>query len=433
MNESQARAAVRRLLSFGRCDAMEAGVDAWSNGVTRLADNLITQNVVTESVSVWVECAYGRRHGLASTSDFSEEALRSVVRRAEAVARVSPPDPEYMPPVIPREAGKYLVVRDYSPRTAALGPMEKARELAAAIRMARARKLRLSGAYQNGWSLGAFGNSVGLATCHRSSSAEIHLTALGGDGSGWAQDKSFDCADINVGRVATEAAGIAERSRGAGDLPAGKYTVILSPAALAELLSFLIYDFDAKTADEGRSSLRGKLGKKVFGDNITIRTDPAFRECPGNPFSDGGLASRPVDWVRHGTVANFRYSRYWAKKKRKKPTSYPSNVIMEGGNETADGMVASMERGLLVTRFWYIRHVDPMVPSVTGMTRDGLFLVENGKVTRPVRQMRFNENLLDLFNRITALGRPVRTGEYMSMYLPPVKVRDFNFTSTTRF
>jgi predicted Zn-dependent protease len=433
MNESQARAAVKRLLSYGKCDAMEARVTAWSNGVTRLADNLVTQNVATEATGVRVECAYGRRNGSASTTDLSDGSLRSVVRRAEAIARVSRPDPEYMPPVTPREAGKYLDIRSYSPETAALGPMARARELAHAIARVKGARMRLSGAYTTGWSLRAFGNSAGLMNSVRSTGAEVHLTVLGRDGSGWAQEKSFDARDIDVARVGQEAMDIARQAQKAGDLPAGKYEVILKPAAVAELLDFVIYDLDAKAADEGRSFVRGKLGTRLFGENVTVRTDPVFRECPGSPVSEAGLASRPTDWIRNGRIANLSYSRYWAKKKGKRPTPWMSNVIMDGGNETVESMIRSTERGLLVTRFWYIRHVDPMVPSVTGMTRDGLFLIENGKIARPVRQMRFNVNLVEVFSNVTALGQQVRTGEYASAYLPTIKVRDFNFTSTTRF
>jgi predicted Zn-dependent protease len=192
---------------------------------------------------------------------------------------------------------------------------------------------------------------------------------------------------------------------------------------------FALWPFDAKAADEGRSFLRGQLGRQVFGRNVTIRTDPGDPRCPGGPFDGDGFAARPITWIRRGVVENLIYSRFWAKKKRKTPTGWPVNHIMDGEGASVDAMIASTERGLLVTRFWYVRYVDPMLPSVTGMTRDGLFLIRNGRLAGPVRQMRFNENLRDMLNRVEMTGSPARAG----LLVPALKIRDFNFTSATRF
>ena len=197
-------------------------------------------------------------------------------------------------------------------------------------------------------------------------------------------------------------------------------------AVKAGVSDYLIKPFDL-------GILRGKLGTKVCGENISLRSDPSDKRCPGTPFQGGGLVSPTLDWIKDGVVETLSYSRFWAKKQGKEPTGMPSNIIMDGGDAKVEDMIASTEKGILVTRFWYIRFVDPMVPLVTGMTRDGLFLIENGKVTRPIKHMRFNERLLDLFNRVEEMGQPERTGEYIGMLVPTIKVKDFNCTSTTKF
>jgi predicted Zn-dependent protease len=257
---------------------------------------------------------------------------------------------------------------------------------------------------------------------------DIHTTVLGDNGSGWAQSSSNDVGDINVQETSARAFAIAQDAQSPADIDPGKYVVILRPAALQELLFYMICD--AKATDEGRTFLRGKLGRKVCGGNVTIRSDPGDPRCPGPPFQDEGLALPKLSWIEKGVLTNLATSRFWAKKTGREPTGYPSNIIMDGGGWTVEEMVSSTERGILVTRFWYIRYVDPMESLVTGMTRDGLFLVEDGRVVRPIKQLRFNQNVVELLNRVEMLGQPERVGQCL---VPAIKARDFNFTSTTAF
>jgi len=434
MNESEAKLILDKVLGSADADAVVVGLGGGTEASTRFADNLITQNVYQNNVSLRVSCAYGESHGSAVTNDLGDESLKNVVQRAQEIAKVSPPDPEYMPPVEAAETAKYPEVKSYCESTLGYDPMSKAKDIAAAAKTVAAKNLRLSGAYGTDYGFSAVANSDGLRAYHRSTGAEIHATVLSPTGSGWAEKMSNDSADIEVEKVVGEALRIGENSQDPQDSEAGKYTVILRPAALAEMLMFMFWGgFDAKATDEGRTFLRGKLGTKVCGDNVTLRSDPSEKRCPGNPFQGDGMVSPALNWLKDGVVENLAYSRYWAKKQGKKPTGMPSNIIMDGGGKSVDELVAGTDRGILVTRFWYIRFVDPMVPLVTGMTRDGLFMIEGGKVTKPIRHMRFNEKLLDVLGRITELGEPERTGEYISMLVPTVKIRDFNFTSTTKF
>jgi len=406
---------------------VSAGQD--SSLTTRMADNIITQNVRQDGRWLSVTCAFGKKHGSVSTSDLSRDAIRGAVRRAEEIARVTRPDPEHMPPLGRAEMRKYVPSTSDVSATLAATAGQVARDLARAAREVGKMKLRLSGAMSAGGSVWAIGNSAGLRACHRSTNAEVHMTALGGDGSGWAQETSHDIADVNAGRAAAEAARIAVLARHPKDLAPGNYTVIMKPAAAAELLMFALWPFDAKAADEGHSYLRGKLGKKVFGSNFTVRSDHTDPRSPDSPFGGDGLARRPMHWVRNGVVENLVYSRFWAKKKRKAPTGWPPNHIVEGDGTSVDAMIASTEHGLLITRFWYVRYIDSMLPTATGMTRDGLFLIRNGRIAGPVRQMRFNVNTTGVLNSIEMTGTPERAW----MVVPALKVRDFSFTSGTRF
>jgi predicted Zn-dependent protease len=434
MNEPEAMKILEKVLGYADAEAVVATIGGGSEASTRFADNAITQNVQHNNISLRVSCAYGESHGAAVTNDLGDESLKSAVERAQAIAKVSPPDPEYMPPVEAAERKKYPRVESYFEQTLGYDPLSKAKDISAAAETVKAKSLRLSGAYSSGYSFQALANSAGLRAYHRSTNAEIHSTVLTTTGSGWAEKISNNTADINVQEVAERALKIAEDSQNPADSEAGKYTVIMRPPAVAELLMFMFWGgFDAKATDEGRTFLRDKLGTKICGENVGLRSDPTDARCPGRPFQGDGLTSPTLHWVKNGLLENLSYSRFWAKKKEKEPTGMPSNIIMDGGGKTVEEMIASTEKGILITRFWYIRFVDPMVPLVTGMTRDGLFLIENGKVSKPIKHMRFNERLLDIMNRVEAMSQPERTGEYISMLVPAFKVADFNFTSTTKF
>jgi predicted Zn-dependent protease len=425
---------LEKVLKVASADSVTASLSGDDSLSTRVADNIITQNVRSSSVTLHVECAYGQSHGAASTDDLSDDSLRQAVQRAQEIAKVSPPDPEFMPPVEASEAAKYPNVKGFFDSTAGATPQQKGQQIAKAAQKVQARGMRFSGGYPSNATFRALANSAGLRGHTTRTQTDIHATVLGANGSGWHEILSSDIAEIDVDGAVSKALDIAERAQEPHPLEAGKYDVILSPAAIGELLLYTLFvGLDAKATDEGRTYLRGKLGTKICGENINIRSDPTNRRCPGSPFQGDGLVSPALPWIEKGVAKNLCYSRFWAKKQGKPATGWPSNVLMDGGNATLDQMIASIQRGLLVTRFWYIRYVDPMVPLFTGMTRDGLFLIEGGKITRPVQNMRFNENSIDVLNRVEMLGPCARTGEYMQMLMPLMKVRDFNFTSTTKF
>jgi len=429
MNESATMEILEKVLRPADAEAVTATLEGDTSDYVRFANNVITQNARRTDLSLSLSCAYGQRHASASTNDLSEGSLKDLVQRTQAAARISPPDPEYMPPVEAGESGKYLPVDAYFEKTIAFDPETRAKAISKTIDLVESKGFRLSGALNSTGGYFALANSAGLRAYHRSTGAELHTTVLANDGSGWAQSNSNDVDDIDPEETVAEALSIAMDSQGPTDMKPGKYTVILRPAAVEEMIPHSMI-CDAKATDEGRTFLRGKLGKKICGKEITIRSDPSEARCPGSPFHWDGFALPKISWVEKGVLTNLMTSRYWAKKTGRTPTGYPSNVIMEGGSATLNEMIASTERGILVTRFWYLGLVDPMKCLLTGMTRDGLFLIENGNIVRPIKHLRFNESVPEVLNRIEAMGPPERVGRSL---VPTLKIRDFNFTSTTKF
>lgn len=434
MRESEARSIIEKVLKLSDAEETSAVITGSYKASTRFADNAITQNITTNNYSLKVSCAYGQKVGHATTNELIDGALQGVVKRAQDIALVVPPDPEHMPLLTFDEAEKYHQLEPYFEDTKKFSPSDKARIISAQAEKCQKKNIRLSGAFSNGSSFTAFGNSKGLMGCYKSTSFEMHVTCLTPTSSGWAEQIGEDISKAGFSSVVERAFNIAEKSKNPHDFEPRKCTIIMHPAAVAELFTFLFWEgFDAKATDEERTFLRGKFGTKIGGENITIRSDPADLRCPTISFQQDGLVAPTLKWIDNGVVQNLCYSRFWSKKKGKKPTGFPTNIIVDGGDASVEEMIKTTDLGVLVTRFWYIRFVDPMVPSVTGMTRDGTFLIEDGKVTKAMKNMRFNENIVDVLNRVEVLSVPERTGEYIPVLAPALKVRDFNFTSATDF
>lgn len=431
MNQTTAQGILEKVLKHAKADATLASLHGEDFASTRMSDNAITQNVQRRRTALHVECAYGQQHGSASTDDLHDEALCNAVERAQAIAQASPPDEEYMPSIEAAETTKYARVDAYCEQTERSTPEEKARALAAAAQKVQAAKLRLSGGFSSGAYFVALANSAGLRAYHAQTDAGFHATVLGSAGSGWAEQTANRIAEVDVAATAQKALETCRAAQNPKPFEPGRYDVILSPAAIGEMMQFAFWwTLDAKSADEGHTYLRGKLGTKVFGENINISSDPAEKTCPGSPFFGDGMAVPRLSWVEDGVLKNLAYSRFWAKKQGKTPTGHPTNLLLKGGDKTVEQMIASTQRGLLVNRFWYIRYVDPMRPTLTGMTRDGLFLIEDGKITGPVQQMRFNEDTTEMLKRVEMLGSVERIE---GMLMPTIKVKDFNFDSATKF
>ena len=384
---------------------------------------------------VTVEVALGKRHARASTNQIDEKATRELVERAMAMAKVAPEDPEHMP-VLPPQS--YVAVPESFDRGMAEMTSES-RALVAQVAIAAARQAGLTSAGFFEASAGevVLANSAGLRAAHRDTFGSFSMTARTRDatGSGWAIRASHEARAIDAAAVARTAADKAVRSAKARPLDPGKYTVVLEPPAVADLLDFFSWPLSARSVDEGRSALSrpgggSRLGEAIASPIVTLRSDPGDADIPVAPFDDEGVPRKAVSWIDRGVLSALHYGRYWAAKQGKKPTPYGNMHLSGGEARSIDELVGGVKRGLLVTHFFYIRVLDPHEASVTGLTRDGLFLIEDGKVTTPVNNFRFNHSLLALLKNCDAMTKEtwrVSSG----MRVPAIRTTEFNMASVS--
>ena len=439
LSQDEARKIIEKALGYGSGSELQVSLGGGSRGDTRFAVNTATTSGYRDSVSLGVNARFGKRSGASTTNTLTDESIARTVRAAEAIAKLSPEDPETMPLL---GAQTYTPVAAFDDATAAAGPDWRSKIVAATIEPARAKNLVAAGFIDNGGGFTALGNSKGLIAYHRATSAGFTTTVRTGigtqGGSGWATAEGNRISDIDGERVAATALRKAELSANPVAIEPGKYTVVLEPAAVADLVGVMGFFMNARAADEGRSFMTkpgggNRKGEKFFGDMVTIYTDPANPVGPGEPFSGEGLPSRRTEFVKNGVVTNLFTDRYWAEKTKTEPVPFPTNLIMEGGTTSVDEMVASTDRGILVTRLWYIRLVDPKTVLLTGLTRDGTFLIERGKIKSAIKNFRFNESPAIMLNNIEAMSPSVRVtgsegGNFPTM-IPALKVSNFTFTS----
>ncbi len=428
-SEAEARDLLGRALARGSAEHLEAGLEANCSGSTRFSGNAITQNISQSDCRIWVRAAFGQRVGQADTNDLSDEGIARAVVRAETAARASAPDLEYLPPLPPQA---YPPGEDFDPATAQASPDVRASWIRDAVRDAGA-ETPLSGSTATAATAKAVANSRGLFAFHRDTHARFTATAVAPDSSGWAEGQSWRMKDLDPASLARRAAGKALAGARPRDLAPGTYPVILEPAAVAEYLTWMMWSMGAKAADEGRSCMSGKLGTSLGAPAVTLWSDPSHPACRTAPFLLDGMPIPTSRWVEHGTLKHLATSRFWAARTGKAPTGEASNLLVAGGTTPLEEMIRGTERGILVTRFWYIRFVNPMTLLLTGMTRDGLFWIENGRISHGLRNQRFNESPLRTLQHVEALGTPERCGEYHPTLAPAMKVSRFTFSSSTTF
>ncbi|HEV3333631.1 MAG TPA: TldD/PmbA family protein [Bryobacteraceae bacterium] len=411
--------------------------------LTRFANNTIHQNVAEREVNLSVRPVIDGRTARASTNRLDQQGIREVVEASIAITRLTEPDPELLPLAHAAESG---AVRRFYQVTANATPQERAQAVAEAIAAVEEQGQTAAGIYSTGGSMFSLMNTAGAAAWHHETMARFSITAMGADSSGWAKASACRHSDLDPLALARSAAGKAAHSRAPQVAPPGRYTVVLEPAAVLDLVGQMFGDFSATAIRDGRSFLNDRIGKKIFGENITIRDDVCDPLQSGAPFDGEGVPRRRLTLVDSGVVREIAYSRQAAAVAGVAPTGHgfplpneigeaPVNIVIAGGDSTVAEMVRSTERGILVTRFWYIREVDPYQKIFTGMTRDGTFLIEGGEVTRGVRNFRFNQSLMELLSNVEALSTPVRASgeESVDMVVPAMKVQGFNFTEVTRF
>jgi len=430
LSKDEAQTILRKVLSFSKADECEANLSGTIGGNIRYARNSVSTSGAEENTSLAVEARFGKRAGVATINEFDDASLRKVVQRAEETARIAPENPEYIEFLGPQT---YLPTNAHFASTANIKPEYRAEVAGKSIELANAKNLTAAGFLEDYSNFNAKMNSKGLFAYNQDSSIEFSVTmrTADGTGSGYATRDFSDVNKFDAAEASQVAIAKALGSTNAKAIEPGKYTVILEPAAAVTLMQNMFSSFDTRNADEGRSFLAKKgggtkLNEKLFDDRVTIYSDPSNPDIPQGAWAGDGRPLEKITWVDKGVVKNMYNTRFWAQKQNIKSIPRPSGFIITGGTQSIDDMIKSTERGVLVTRLWYIRAVDPQTLLYTGLTRDGTFYVENGKIKHPVKNFRFNESPVIMLNNLEALGKPQRVEGNL---VPPMKIRDFTFTS----
>lgn len=438
LSRDEARRVVETVVQRNAVDAVQVAIRAGRTRNLRFAANQLSTAGVTEDAQATITSFVGRRRASVTTNDLTRDGLERAVRKAEAIARLAPEDPEAMPLL---GAQSYRdVPAAYDDATASLDAGATIDAARSALAPARAGKtLDVAGFLLVTGSASVLGNSAGLFAYHRGTRAGYTITArtADGTGSGWASDDAVAWSRLDFEATGRRAIDKALRSRNPVAIEPGRYTVILEPTAVGDLVELLGRYMQARSADEGRSPFakRGggtRVGEQVANPLVTLTSDPYDAQVLASPFDGDGLPMTRQTWIDKGTLAQLQYSRAWAARTGTTPTGGTSSLLLAGGTQTAEQLIAGTQRGILVTRLWYLREVDPRTALQTGLTRDGTFLIENGKVTKPIKNMRFNESPLFLLNNVESLGPAVRIGDGGGgpvLIMPTMKARDFNFTS----
>ena len=453
LTEQEVKELTNKILAMVTADDASASVGSNKQSHLRFAGNNVLTSGSREgrnaNVTVWI----GGKRGSASTNDLDDASLRTMVDRAEAIAKTAPPDREYMP-TLGRQV--YKPVNGYFEATANLSLSDRAKQIGSII--SECEKNGVIGAGFHSATSQAGGNATknGNFEFERTTGVGLSVTARTPDGqsSGYFLRGHNDISRLDTMRIARESIRKALDGRNARAIDPGVYTVILEPQAVADLIGGFGFGFNARTAEEGRSAFsapggKTKLGEKVFDEKVTIYSDPWHLELPGSQSvggggggfgggggAGGGLPAQRIVMVNNGVLETLTYNRFWAKQKGKEPTPGPVNTIMEtsGPVSTIEEMIRSTERGILVGRFWYIRQTDPRTASSTGLTRDGVWWIENGKIAYPLKNFRFNQSTVKMLSpgNVLAVGKPERVGSSEGgggSLLPALKIKEFNFTS----
>jgi PmbA protein len=443
LGANELRRIAERILKLNDADETEVEVTASTDALTRFANNTIHQNVAEQSLYLSVRAVVDGRTARATTNKMDEESLRRVVAAAANLARCEPRNPDLLPMLGPQ---KFQKVERFFEATAAATPEDRARGVTRVVRTAAKNDQTAAGIFTTGQTESALANSKGLFAYHQQTRAEFSVTFLEKDSSGWAKANAPNIAEIHPDALAEAASRKAVDSRAPRELAPGRHTAVLEPAAVLDLVGFMFYDFAGTAVLDQRSCLTGRMGKRLFGENIVLWDDVYHPLQTGQPFDGEGLPRQKVLLVDRGVPRSLVYARSTAKKMKAKPTGHgfslpneygeaPMNLVFTGGGSSVDEMVRSTERGILVTRLWYIREVDPYEKILTGMTRDGTFQIENGRVTGGIRNFRFNQSIIEMLSNVEMLGPPVRAAgeESFEMVVPAMKVRDFHFSEVTKF
>lgn len=436
LGEDEALSLIAQTIQNSEAEAVFVSLAASESALTRFSENQITQNLSKNDVKLTVTSIFGRRCASCATTDLTPEAIAQTLRRSEELARFAPEDPEWVPLLEPQTYEARTPGFDEA--TATLSPLARGEWVERVCARSRRAGVEGSGTLSAGVSLQAIGSSTGLQVCDRTTTADFSYTARIEDGSSWDCNSAIAFSQLPLEETAQTVIDRAQQSRNPREMQPGVYPVIFSSAAFAELVSWVAWDLDARAADEGRSFMSrtdeagnpigNRVGEPLFSPLVQVQRDPAHPLLQSSRFFSEGLPNLPLDIIRDGIPQTLSYSRYWAQEKGKEATGFFSPIVIAGSEKSLADLIAQTERAILVSRAWYVRYVNPRTLEVTGMTRDGTFWIENGKIAYPVKNFRFNQSLPEMLRDVDALSRVQR---YDSSVVPGARVKVFNFSSVT--
>ena len=436
ITQEEALASIEFAIAQSQGDGVFISLSASETALSRFSENQISQNVRKNTFSLTVTSYFGKRSASASTTELNREAIAQTIKRAEDLARIAPEDPEWV---------ELLPEQTYSDRTpafdeatATLSPLKKGEIIQQVCSLSKDAGVNGSGTLSFKVSLNAIGNSKGLRGCDRTTEADFSFTARVDNGSSWNRCTAWGIEQLPIIELTEKVIERAIASKNPQTIEPGDYTVVFEPAAMTSLLPWVIWNLDARAADEGRSFMSrnddsgnpigNKVGEQLFNPIVRVQRNSAHPLLQGGRFFGNGLANTELDIIQDGVPQTLSYSRYWAKEQGKEPTGAMYPIVMTGSDKTVADLIASTERGIFVSRAWYVRYVNPRTLEVTGMTRDGTFLIENGKLAHPIKNLRFNQCLPEMLDNVVAVSQARRCG---SSVIPGCKVENFHFSSIT--
>jgi len=436
-SEDYCKTLLKKVLSYSKAEQCEVNFSGSESGNLRYARNTVSTSGNIEQTSLVISSAFGKKLGVITTNEYDDASIEKAVRLSETLANFAPENPEFVPFLGPQEYAPPS--KSFFQETADINPKFRTDRVGESLQIAKDNNLTAAGYLQNNASFSSMMNSHGLFAYYTSTDASFSITLRteDGQGSGYSTKDFNDVSKLDTLAFTKTAATKATKSAGAKAIEPGKYTVILEPAAGIVLLEQLYGGLDARTADEGRSFLskaggKTKLGEKLVDERINIYSDPSNPLLPTASWNGDGRPQEKISWIERGVLKNLTYSRYWAQKQGVKAIPSPDGIIIDGTDASLEVLIKGTEKGILVTRLWYIRPVDPQTLLFTGLTRDGTFYIENGQIKFPIKNLRFNESPVIMLNNLDALGKPERTvsGESgQSAIIPPMRIRDFTFSS----
>ncbi len=428
--KEQARSLIEKVIKQSQAEGVFVSIGAGEETLSRFSENQITQNVSSNRFNLSITSYFGKKSATASTTDLDPDAVTTTIRNSEELAQIAPEDPEWVPLLEPQVYEQRTPAFDEA--TATLSPLKRGEIIQQVCAASTKAGAAGSGTLSTHSYLRAIGNSTGLSACNQVTEADFSFTAKIDHGSSWSHRTASAFNQLPIEELTEKVISQAFASRQPREVSPGTYPVVFAGAAFVELLRWVIWNLDARAADEGRSFMScsdgNRLGEAMFSPLVQVQRYPGHPLLQLGTFSGEGLSCDRTSLIVDGVPKTLSYSRYWANKQGKQPTGMLSPIVMDGSDRSLSDLIAKTERGIFVSRAWYVRYVNPKTLMVTGMTRDGTFWIENGQIAYPIKNLRFNQSLPEMLRDVDALSSVERYG---STVAPGARVRAFNFSSVT--